>query len=83
MQPIFIDMGNRKRREWGKGVIVPILKGGVLGEKVFDPGSYRGITLLNTVLKLFTGVISERLHGFARVRIFYQRNRQVLEGRDQ
>jgi hypothetical protein len=50
--------------EWGKGVIVPILKAGNLGEKAFEAGSYRGITLLSVVLKVFTSVIHERLSEF-------------------
>ena len=59
-----IWVSERVPNEWGIGVIVPILKAGNSGEKVLEPGSYRGITLLNVVLKLFTSVIYERLSDF-------------------
>jgi hypothetical protein len=50
--------------EWGKGIIVPILKRGHPAEEGLDTGNYRGITLINIVPKVFTKIIYERLSEF-------------------
>ena len=46
--------------EWGRGMIVPLFKG---GDKT-DCGNYRGIALLSIVGKVFTRVINGRLMPF-------------------
>lgn len=43
--------------EWHKSITIPIFK---KGQKT-NPDNYRGITLLNTSMKLFTGILKERL----------------------
>ncbi|XP_056631442.1 uncharacterized protein LOC130441681 [Diorhabda sublineata] len=44
--------------EWRKSITIPILKKG--GRK--SPENYRGITLLNTTMKLFTKIIETTLN---------------------
>jgi len=46
--------------EWGKAYIIPIHKKG----DATDPSNFRPIALLNTISKLFTSVLSERLNGW-------------------
>ena len=46
-------------REWKQGCIITLYKGGNKQRK--DPNSYRGITLLPVVFKLFENVISHRI----------------------
>ena len=41
--------------DWGNIELIPLLKKGV----VSDPSIYRGTTLINTMVKLFTGIIAE------------------------
>ena len=47
-------------QEWSKGLIFPIFKGGPPEAKQ-DPLSYRGITLLSVVGKLYTIILKDRL----------------------
>ena len=44
--------------EWCNAVIVPIHKNSVAD----DPGNYRGIALLSCLGKIFTKILSVRLH---------------------
>jgi len=44
--------------EWSKGVIVPIHKKGCKS----DPSNYRGITLINTMSKVFSLLLRNRLN---------------------
>ena len=44
-------------RSWCVGVIVPVPKKGNLD----NPDNYRGITLMSCLLKIFTGILNERL----------------------
>jgi hypothetical protein len=44
-------------KAWKQSIIIPMFK---KGSKT-DPDNYRGITLLNTTLKLFTKVILSKL----------------------
>ena len=46
--------------DWSKGMIFPIFKGGA-AEWKYDPSRYRGITLLNTVGKLYASILNERI----------------------
>ena len=46
---------------WSIGMIVPIHKGGTKD----DPSNYRGITLLNTVGKIFTSIVNSKLTEWA------------------
>ena len=46
--------------DWSKGMIFPIFKGGAVEWK-YDPSRYRGITLLNTVGKLYASIPNERI----------------------
>lgn len=45
---------------WGESIITPIHKAGSKG----DPGNYRGISLINSLCKVFTCVINNRLQAF-------------------
>ena len=47
---------------WGTGLIVPIFKG---KGSVNEARNYRGVTLLNTIIKIYTGVIGDRLTKWA------------------
>ncbi|XP_046566491.1 uncharacterized protein LOC124275063 [Haliotis rubra] len=48
--------------EWKKGIIIPIFKGG--GKPRTSPDSYRGVTLLPVMSKLFEQVIANRIPQF-------------------
>ena len=50
--------------EWSIGIIVPIYKN--KGSQN-DPGSYRGITLLSCMGKLFTALLNQRLNAYLEV----------------
>ena len=50
--------------EWSRGLIFPLFKGGP-SEFRFDPGKYRGITLLSIVGKTYTAVLNERISSWA------------------
>ena len=43
---------------WSKSLIVPIHKKGEQN----DPGNYRGISLINSITKVFIGILTERLN---------------------
>ena len=47
--------------EWNKGMIIPIYK----KEDVQSPSNYRPITLLNSIGKLFTKILSKRITEWA------------------
>ena len=42
---------------WGRGIIIPIFKGGNLD----DPSNYRGITLINIISKIYSTILLNRL----------------------
>ena len=46
---------------WGKSIICPIHKSG----STHMPENYRGISLTNTIYKIFTGIINKRLYEWA------------------
>ena len=48
-------------KTWGESIICPIHKSGT----VHDPGNYRGISLLNTMYKIMSKIISTRLYNWA------------------
>ena len=48
-------------RLWGEGIIVPIFKGG----NNDDPSSYRGITLINILGKIYSQILLNRLNSWA------------------
>ena len=50
--------------DWSRGLIVPLFKGGSM-EHRYDPGKYRGITLLSIVGKTYTAVLNRRLSSWA------------------
>ena len=43
--------------DWGKSIICPLHKKG----SVYDPNNFRGISLINTVCKIFTNILVTRL----------------------
>ena len=47
-------------REWARGVIFPIFKGGPKPH-TYDPLKYRGITLLSVLGKIYVSVLTERV----------------------
>ena len=47
--------------DWCKSVIIPLFKKG----EDSDPDSYRGISLLSIVSKVFTAILNKRLHAWA------------------
>lgn len=53
--------------EWKTAVIVPIYKKGDRG----DPGNYRGISLLATLSKVYSGVLNQRLLKWAKETDFF------------
>ena len=46
---------------WSEGLIVPIHKSGSIN----DPSNYRGISLINIMYKIFSGIITEKLINYA------------------
>ena len=42
---------------WGKSIICPLLKKG----SIYDPNNFRGISLINTVCKIFSNILVARL----------------------
>ena len=44
-------------QQWSRGILTPIHKGG----SRYDPINYRGITVLNSIGKIFTSVLQSRL----------------------
>ena len=46
--------------QWAQGIIVPLFKGGAEDFR-YDPGKYRGITLLSVLGKTYTAVLNNRL----------------------
>ena len=48
-------------KEWGKGIIVPLHKKGSFQ----DPNNFRGITLLDSIGKIFTFILNQRLTKWA------------------
>jgi len=46
---------------WGSSVITPVHKSGPTS----DPSNYRGISITNTMYKIFTGIINKRLYDWA------------------
>ena len=47
-------------RDWSQSIIVPIHKSGCTS----DPQNYRGISLLNILSKVFSSIITKRLHNW-------------------
>ena len=43
--------------DWGKSIICPLHKKGF----VYDPNNFRGISLIDTVCKIFTKILVKRL----------------------
>lgn len=54
--------GDSYPREWKRGIICPIFKG--KGSRL-DPNNYRGITLLDSLSKIYGGVLANRLRNWA------------------
>ena len=48
-------------RLWGEGIVVPIFKGG----NIDDPNSYRGITLINILGKVYSQILLNRLNSWS------------------
>ena len=46
---------------WGKSILCPILKKG----KVIDPNNYRGISLIDVLNKIFTGILNDRIYKYS------------------
>ena len=56
----FIFRSEKFPLSWARGLIVPLFKGGS-EEAKYDPGKYRGITLLSVLGKTYTSILNERL----------------------
>lgn len=48
--------------EWHRGLIIPIYKG--KNKKMSDPSSYRPVSLLSSMYKLFERVLNKRIHSY-------------------
>ena len=63
--------------EWKESITIPILKKG--SRK--DPANYRGITLLSSILKLFTKILSDEIHarGMCEEQQGFRKNRSTID----
>ena len=46
--------------EWKESILIPIFKKG----DQLDPNNYRGISLINTIPKIFMLLVTQRLYAF-------------------
>ena len=67
ISPILKDLFNRILdsgifpSSWGRSILCPIHKSGPIS----DPGNFRGISLINTMYKLFSIILNKRLYTWA------------------
>ena len=71
--------------DWSRGLIIPLFKGGP-EEFRYDPGKYRGITLLSIIGKTYTSILNERLtnwiesqHLLAEEQTGFRKRRSVVD----
>ena len=63
--------------DWSRGLIIPLFKGGP-EEFRYDPGKYRGITLLSIIGKAYTSILNERLTNWIDLNTFSLKNKPAL-----
>ena len=68
--------------QWSIGIITPVHKGGSRN----DPNNYRGITVLNTIGKIFTSILNSRIMDWAEERSLipesqfgFRKNRSTID----